>query len=72
MFPEEIATFALANPKYRNAFIKHHSELLEASYWQHCQERLKAGIIEDVFPYPESKRFCNMRINGMASEEVQF
>lgn len=64
VFPEEIATFALANIKYRKAFIKHHEELLDASYWQRCQQRLKKGIIEDVFPYPEHKRFCNATQNN--------
>ncbi|WP_448212737.1 bifunctional isocitrate dehydrogenase kinase/phosphatase [Colwellia sp. MEBiC06753] len=57
MFPEELATFALANPKYRNAFLKHHAELLEASYWQQAQQNVAKGIIEDVFPYPDDIRF---------------
>lgn len=57
MFPEELATFALANTKYRNAFLIHHAELLEASYWQQAQKNVADGIIEDVFPYPSSSRF---------------
>lgn len=57
VFPEELATFALANPKYRNAFMKYHADLLEASYWQQCQRNVAAGIIEDVFPYSETMRF---------------
>jgi len=61
MFPEELATFALANPRYRSAFIKHHPELLEASFWQSCQKNIEAGIFEDVFPYPDKLRFCNLR-----------
>lgn len=59
MFPEEIATFALANTKYRNAFLLHHADLLEASFWQQCQKNVAAGNFEDVFPYPETLRFCN-------------
>jgi len=61
MFPEELATFALANPRYRAAFIKHHPELLEASFWQQCQQNVAKGIVEDVFPYPDNLRFCNLR-----------
>jgi len=61
MFPEELATFALANPRYKSAFIKHHPELLEASFWQSCQKNIEAGIFEDVFPYPDKLRFCNLR-----------
>jgi len=57
MFPEELATFALANPKYRRAFLKYHPELLEASYWQQAQQNVAKGIIEDVFPYPNEMRF---------------
>jgi isocitrate dehydrogenase kinase/phosphatase len=59
MFPEEIATFALANGKYRNAFLLHHADLLEASFWQQCQRNVAAGNFEDVFPYPIALRFCN-------------
>lgn len=57
MFPEELATFALANPKYRKAFEKHHADLLEASYWQQCQQNVANGIYENVFPYPDKMRF---------------
>lgn len=59
MFPEEIATFALANKKYRNAFLLHHADLLEANFWQQCQKSVATGKFEDVFPYPEALRFCN-------------
>ncbi len=52
MFPEELATFALANHKYRQAFLVHHADLLEASYWQQRQKNITNGIFEDVFPYP--------------------
>ncbi|WP_206483888.1 bifunctional isocitrate dehydrogenase kinase/phosphatase [Thalassotalea sp. G2M2-11] len=54
MFPEELATFALANPKYRKAFLIHHADLLTADYWQQRQKNIKQGIYEDVFPYPKS------------------
>ncbi len=57
MFPEELATFALANHKYRNAFLKYHAELLEASYWQQAQKNVANGIVEDVYPYPVEARF---------------
>lgn len=64
MFPEELATFALANPRYRAAFMEHHADLLEASYWQQCQQNVANGIVEDVFPYPDSMRFCNLYPKG--------
>jgi isocitrate dehydrogenase kinase/phosphatase len=61
MFPEELATFALANPKYLKAFKIHHEDLLTASYWQQCQKNVANGIYEDVYPYPDEFRFCEMR-----------
>lgn len=61
MFPEELATFALANPKYLKAFKIHHEDLLSATYWQQCQKNVADGVYEDVYPYPEKFRFCEMR-----------
>ena len=61
MFPEELATFALANQRYRQAFLLHHANLLEASYWQQCQKDVANGIYSDVFPYPHHLRFCNIQ-----------
>jgi isocitrate dehydrogenase kinase/phosphatase len=57
MFPEELATFALANPVYRKAFCQHHAKLLDASYWRQCQQSVAHGVISNVFPYPEKIRF---------------
>ncbi|MFK5915227.1 MAG: bifunctional isocitrate dehydrogenase kinase/phosphatase, partial [Woeseiaceae bacterium] len=57
MFPEELATFALANRKYRTAFAKHHADLFDASFWQQCQKNVAKGVYESVFPYPEALRF---------------
>ena len=59
MFPEEIATFALANPNYLKAFKIHHQDLLTASYWQQCQQNVANGIYKDVFPYPDKYRLCH-------------
>jgi isocitrate dehydrogenase kinase/phosphatase len=61
MFPEELATFALANPKYLKAFKIHHEDLLTASYWKQRQENVAKGIYEDVYPYPDKFRFSEMR-----------
>lgn len=63
VFPEEIATFALANKRYRDAFLRHHANLLEAKYWQACQSDVAKGIVADVYPYPEQSRFCHWQNN---------
>jgi isocitrate dehydrogenase kinase/phosphatase len=58
MFPEELATFALANPIYLTAFKRHHEDLLSAKYWQQSQQNVANGIYEDVYPYADKYRFC--------------
>ena len=63
VFPEEIATFALANKRYRNAFLRYHANLLEAKYWQGCQANVAKGVFADVYPYPEKSRFCHWKNN---------
>jgi len=59
VFPEEIATFLLGSPAVREAFVRHHEELLHPAFWQERQRRLADGETAEFFPYPESARFCN-------------
>jgi isocitrate dehydrogenase kinase/phosphatase len=58
IFPEQFATFLFANNRVRQAFLKHHRDLLEADFWIRKQENIKAGIYEDVFPYAKKIRFA--------------
>ncbi|MFP5405023.1 MAG: bifunctional isocitrate dehydrogenase kinase/phosphatase [Gammaproteobacteria bacterium] len=57
VFPEEFATFLLGDPRIRSVFLAHHAELLDAEFWQQRQHRVRAGLLEDVFPYPDALRF---------------
>ena len=57
VFPEEFATFLLGDPQVREVFTRHHGDLLDAAYWQARQARIREGILEDVFPYPDALRF---------------
>jgi isocitrate dehydrogenase kinase/phosphatase len=57
VFPETFAPFLLGNPGVRNVFMRHHADLLEASFWQGHKERILAGYVHDVFPYDSHKRF---------------
>ncbi|MBA3477614.1 MAG: bifunctional isocitrate dehydrogenase kinase/phosphatase, partial [Lautropia sp.] len=57
VFPEEFGTFLLGNAKVRGPFLRYHADLLDVAYWQARQQRIRAGQLEDVFPYPESLRF---------------
>ena len=57
VFPEQFARFLLANPSIRAAFMKHHAALLTRAWWQSHKDRILAGEVEDVFPYPQHIRF---------------
>jgi isocitrate dehydrogenase kinase/phosphatase len=58
VFPEEFETFLLGNAQVRDAFFRHHAELLRPEFWRECQRRVADGQIVDFFPYPERVRFC--------------
>ena len=57
VFPEQFERFLLGNPKIRAVFMRHHAELLTRAWWQSHKERIQAGVVEDVFPYPQQIRF---------------
>jgi isocitrate dehydrogenase kinase/phosphatase len=57
VYPEQFERFLVGEPRARAMFFEHHRELLEADFWSAKQAQLRAGIQEDVFPYPEELRF---------------
>ena len=61
VFPETFEPFLLGNPSVREVFMKHHADLLDATFWQSHKERILAGHVHDVFPYEAAKRFKNQR-----------
>ncbi|HXE38868.1 MAG TPA: bifunctional isocitrate dehydrogenase kinase/phosphatase, partial [Azonexus sp.] len=61
IFPEEFATFLLASPILRKIFHKYHADLLSPKFWQDAQQKIRAGRVEDFFPYPQELRFCNSK-----------
>ncbi|WP_424193021.1 bifunctional isocitrate dehydrogenase kinase/phosphatase [Ampullimonas aquatilis] len=69
VFPETFGTFLLGDLRVREAFLKHHADLLEAKFWQSHKDNIKAGYVHDVFPYPQSLRFKN-RYSTNTSENV--
>src|SRR3954470_19103972 len=58
VFPEEFGPFLLGEPQVREAFLRHHADLLTPEFWQESQRRVAAGEMVDFFPYPEDVRFC--------------
>lgn len=59
IFPEEFPRFLLTSERVSRYFREYHNDLFDAGYWQAIQQRIAAGGVEDVFPYPESLRFRN-------------
>ena len=60
VFPEQFLTFVLTKKSYREPFMEKHAELLEPAYWQQKQKQIEHGVYQNVFPYPEEKRFCHI------------
>ncbi len=59
VFPEEFGSFLLSIPRVRKPFLKHHGDLLKADFWRERQQRIRAGILDDFYPYPLAARFVN-------------
>jgi isocitrate dehydrogenase kinase/phosphatase len=64
VFPQTFGPFLLGNARVRQAFLKHHADLLNADYWNLHKRRIEAGAMLDVFPYETQRRFVNQRRAG--------
>jgi isocitrate dehydrogenase kinase/phosphatase len=58
VFPETFGPFLLGTPQVREAFMRHHADLLDAGFWQAHKERIRAGHVHDVFPYDPARRLA--------------
>jgi isocitrate dehydrogenase kinase/phosphatase len=57
VFPEQFDRFLVSDPRAREIFYEYHRDLLDPAFWAGKQERVRSGVQEDVFPYPEEIRF---------------
>ena len=57
VFPEQFPIFLVPPGRPREIFLERHGALAQAWYWSSLQERVKAGIQDDLFPYGEEIRF---------------
>lgn len=57
VFPEQFAHFLVSDPQAREVFLERHADLMQPEFWAGKQARIRAGVQEDVFPYPEAIRF---------------
>ena len=56
VFPEEFRWFLLGDPRIRDAFLTYHSVLLDAEWWNACRDHVAQGRLENIYPYPATKR----------------
>jgi len=57
VFPEQFERFLVSDPRAREIFMARHADLNTPQFWRGKQQRVQAGLQDDVFPYPESARF---------------
>lgn len=57
VFPEEFEKYFLVHPLIRNHFAQLHGDLMTPEFWREKQRLIRAGILEDVYPYRRSNRF---------------
>ncbi len=57
VFPEQFEKFLVSDPRLRDVFLGRHADLMDPQFWADKQTRLRAGVQEDVFPYPAEIRF---------------
>jgi isocitrate dehydrogenase kinase/phosphatase len=70
VFPEEFGTFLLGDARVRQAFVRHHGDLLAPEFWRDCQRRVAEGEIVDFFPYREAIRFSRRYAGRERAAEV--
>ncbi len=56
IFPEEFLPFLGLKGAARDAFLSAHRDLLGPMFWSETQERIRAGEMLDIFPYPAERR----------------
>jgi isocitrate dehydrogenase kinase/phosphatase len=66
VFPEEFATFLLSSERVRSSFTMNHADLLDSKFWNEAKSRIASGVVENVFPYPETIRFRNKPVRDAA------
>ena len=71
VFPEQFGAFLLGNAKIRKVFMVHHADLLTRDFWQARKQRILDGYIEDVYPYPQQVRFCNLASSNLTASASQ-
>ena len=64
VFPEEFLPFLGLKGAAREAFLAAHRDLLGPGFWSETQERIRAGEMFDIFPYPPGRRLGSLAPAG--------
>jgi isocitrate dehydrogenase kinase/phosphatase len=59
IFPEEFVKFLFPDGLGRDLFVRENRDINGPEFWVGVQDRIRAGIQDDVFPYPQDIRFRN-------------
>jgi isocitrate dehydrogenase kinase/phosphatase len=59
IFPEELPTYLFPRGRGGEVFEELNADLFDPAFWVATQDRIRAGIQDDVFPYPQAIRFKN-------------
>ncbi|MBS2020104.1 MAG: bifunctional isocitrate dehydrogenase kinase/phosphatase [Deltaproteobacteria bacterium] len=57
IFPEQFPTFLLPPGRPREIFMEAHGDLADPATWIALQDRVRAGVQDDLYPYPQDLRF---------------
>jgi isocitrate dehydrogenase kinase/phosphatase len=56
VFPEHDFRIFTVPAHGREAFLKHHADLLDPRFWESIKSELKSGRVPEFYPYPLEKR----------------
>ena len=56
VFPEEFPRFLFAEERHRQIFFEEHAALCTARFWRDKQAQARAGVEEELSPYPAARR----------------
>ena len=56
IFPEQFSLFLGLRGPLRQTYTQHHGELFTPKYWRSIQKHIRAGTIQDVYPYQPVRR----------------
>jgi isocitrate dehydrogenase kinase/phosphatase len=59
VFPEELATYLFPQGHGGELYVELNADLADPAFWVATQDRIRAGIQDDVFPYTQEIRFKN-------------